>query len=455
MGRKNGIYTILLIRCGYKVPTDPGNQDRDMRLDTQAVRWGRGHAPLDHEGEAGTAHVPGIDLSTTYGFRTSNAVAESMETLLDGGASAPNPVYARLHNPTVAGFESALAKLERAEAAVAFASGMAATSALLMVAAAPSEGVRLPHVVAVRPVYGGTDHLLSTGMLGTEVTWTSRERVGEMVRPDTGLVLLETPANPTLSMVDIRDVAAQVRDAGRVAGRVVPIAVDSTFATPILQTPLALGADFAVHSATKFLGGHGDAMGGVVATSEGWAKRLRQVRMMTGGVLHPLAGYMLHRGLQTLPVRVRAQQASARVLVDRLTRHPSIRSVHFPGISGDAVERRLLGTQQRGPGSVLSFRVRGGTSAALRVLESLELITRAVSLGSVDTLIQAPAHLTHRVVDPCARAESGVPDDLLRLSVGLEAVEDVWADLDRALVEGGRGLPAEAVRPELLAAALP
>jgi len=174
-------------------------------------------------------------------------------------------------------------------------------------------------------------------------------------------------------------------------------------------------------------------MGGVVATSERWATQLRQVRMMTGGLLHPLAGYMLHRGLQTLAVRVRAQQESARLLAERLVRHPQVRAVHFPGLRDDPRERRLLATQQKGPGSVLSFRVRGGGAGAARVVESLGLITPAVSLGSVDTLIQAPALLTHRVVDPEDREGSGVPDDLLRLSVGLEDVEDLWDDLDRAL----------------------
>ena len=174
-------------------------------------------------------------------------------------------------------------------------------------------------------------------------------------------------------------------------------------------------------------------MGGVIATSAQWAAPLRQVRMLTGGILHPLGGYLLHRGLQTLPVRVRAQQDNARVLATRLQAHPAVASVLFPGLSGDATERRLLATQQKGPGSVLSFRVRGGVEAARTVVESLDLITRAVSLGSVDTLIQAPALLTHRVVDADDRVEAGVPDDLLRLSVGLEAVDDIWEDLDRAL----------------------
>jgi methionine-gamma-lyase len=289
-------------------------------------------------------------------------------------------------------------------------------------------------VVAVRPVYGGTDHLFTSGMLGTEVDWVEPDRIAGAIRSDTGLVFVETPANPTLALVDLRDVVRQVRGAEGICESPIPVAVDSTFATPVLQNPIALGADMAIHSATKFLGGHGDAMGGVVATSDRWARQLRQIRMITGGVLHPLAGYLLHRGLQTLPLRVRAQQEGAQVLAERLGSHPAVASVHYPGLTGDPRERRLLATQQRGPGSVLSFRVRGGTVAAQAVIESLRLITRAVSLGSVDTLIQAPALLTHRVVEADDRVSAGVPDDLLRLSVGLEDVDDLWQDLEGALL---------------------
>ena len=416
-----------------------------MRFETRAVHSARGHEPRDPARELGQPHVPGIDLSTTYGFRTSSAAADSMEALIQGEAEAPNSIYARLHNPTVAGFERALADLEGADASVAFATGMAAITAVVMATAAPEDGVRRTHVVAVRPVYGGTDHLLTSGLIGSEVSWVAPDDVGEAIREDTGLVLLETPANPTLAMVDIRAVVARVRGAEARIGHHVPVAVDSTFATPVLQNPIALGADMSVHSATKFLGGHGDVMGGAVATSETWAKALRQVRMITGGILHPLAGYLLHRGLQTLPVRVREQQANARVLAERLANHPAVSEVHFPGISGDPLELRLLETQQRGPGSVLSFRVREGSDAARRVVEGLRLITRAVSLGSVDTLIQAPAHLTHRVVDAEDREASGVPEDLLRLSVGLESVEDLWEDLEQALsaVALGRGSEVE------------
>jgi methionine-gamma-lyase len=196
-----------------------------------------------------------------------------------------------------------------------------------------------------------------------------------------------------------------------------------------------------INSATKFLGGHGDVMGGVVATSDEWARPLRQTRMITGGILHPLAGYLLHRGLQTLPVRVRAQQTSAQDLAARLAAHPEVIEVHYPGLSGDRDELRLLQTQQEGPGSMLAFRVRGGREASEMVMESLELISRAVSLGSVDTLIQAPAALTHRVVDPESREAAGVPEDLLRLSVGLEAVDDLWFDLRQALERVRRERP--------------
>jgi methionine-gamma-lyase len=166
--------------------------------------------------------------------------------------------------------------------------------------------------------------------------------------------------------------------------------------------------------------------------------------MITGGILHPLAGYLLHRGLQTLPIRVREQQANASALAQRLSEDPRVLEVFYPGLSEDPREQRLLATQQRGPGSVLSFRVRGGAEAALAVTESLRLITRAVSLGSVDTLIQAPALLTHRVVDREDRESSGVPEDLLRLSVGLESVEDLWEDLDQAMsgVETAEGVEA-------------
>jgi cystathionine gamma-synthase/methionine-gamma-lyase len=362
-------------------------------------------------------HVPLIDLATTYPMPTIEAGGTAYDTI--GAGERPDGqatlVYQRLWNPGVDRFERAVAALEATESAVAFASGMAALTATLL--AAVSAGT--PHVVAVRPLYGGSDHLLATGLLGTEVTWATPSTVAESLRPDTGLVLLETPANPSLDLVDIAAVVAQ-------AGAV-PVVVDNTFATPVLQQPALHGATLVLHSATKFMGGHGDVMGGVVATDHEWTTRLRQVRAITGAVLHPLAAYELHRGLQTLPVRVRAQQESAGVVARWLAERCEVSRVHYPGLEG-CDPAGLVGSQMTGPGAVLAFRLEGGYAVASALLERLELVTHAVSLGGVDSLIQHPASLTHRFVVADARPDA----DLLRLSVGLESVDDVLADLDKA-----------------------
>lgn len=306
--------------------------------------------------------------------------------------------------------------LEYCEGAVAFGSGMAALSAALLATVAAGK----PHLVAVRPIYGGSDHLLSTGLLGTSVTWVTPGGIADAIRPDTGLVIVETPANPTVELVDI---AAAVRQANGV-----PVLVDNTFATPVLQQPAQHGATLVLHSATKYLGGHGDVMGGVVAATAEWTAKLRQVRALTGGLLHPLAAYELHRGLQTLPVRIRAQQSAAEKVADWLSTHPAVDYVYYPGLP-ECDPLGLVGRQLAGPGAVLAFTTAGGYDAAARVAASLQLITHAVSLGGVDTLIQHPAGLTHRLV-----AEEAKPhDNLLRLSIGLESPEDLTNDLARAL----------------------
>ena len=383
-----------------------------LDLATRAVHAGR-------QDLAGLGvHALPIDLSSTYPFTDLDGATASLDALVAGDATAPTPVYARLHNPTVARFERALADLEGAEAGVAFASGMAALTAVLLAARADGG-----HVVATRPIYGTTDHLLTCELMGLEVTWTSPDGVAAALRPDTCLVIIETPANPTLALVDVETVVAQ-------AGGV-PVLVDSTFATPVLQRPLRHGAALVLHSATKFLGGHGDVVGGVVACGESWARRLRQIRVATGALLHPLAGYLLHRGLTTLPLRVERAQASAASLAAHLVGHDGVRAVHYPGLPGGD-PAGLVGRQLDGPGTMLAFRVTD-YDAARAVVEAVRLMTPAVSLGSVDTLIQHPAGLTHRVVSDAGRAEGGVAPGLLRVSVGLEAPADLWADLERAL----------------------
>jgi methionine-gamma-lyase len=379
------------------------------QLDTRSV-----HAGRDDLTALGV-HVPPIDLSTTYPLPDVATGGTSYDELTQGnGPDGGSLVYQRLWNPTVARFEDALAELEHTDGAVAFSSGMAALTACLLATVAAGR----PHVIAVRPLYGGSDHLLSTGLLGTTVSWADVTEIAETIRPDTGLVIVETPANPTLELVDIAAVARQAGD--------VPVLVDNTFATPVLQQPARHGASLVLHSATKYLGGHGDVMGGVVAAGAEWVARLRQIRAVTGALLHPLAAYELHRGLQTLPVRVRAQQTTAMKVADWLSAQPGVENVFYPGLCDP---HELIGRQQSGPGAVLAFTVAGGYDAAARVAARLQLITHAVSLGGVDTLIQHPAALTHRLVAP----EAKPADNLLRLSLGLEDPQDLTTDLAQAL----------------------
>jgi len=382
-------------------------------FDTAAVHAGRGDFRVLG------VHAPPIDLSTTYPIEGLDAATVDLDAMLAGERPRMEKIYARLDNPTVSRFERAMAELEGAAEAVAFGSGMAAITAAVL--AARRRGT---HVVAVRPIYGSTDHLLSCGLLGVDVTWATPSTVGAAIRANTSLVIIETPGNPTCVLVDIADVVRQARG--------VPVLVDSTFATPVLQNPIAHGAAMALHSATKYIGGHGDVIAGVVATNDALAKELRVVRVLTGALLHPMAAYLLHRGLQTLPLRVRAAQASAMVLAERLFMHDGVESVRYPSLpGGDPLG--LLGRQMKGPGAMLAFTVRGGHDAAAGVMRSVRLAIPAVSLGACDTLIQHPAGLTHRVVDAAALEEQGITPGMLRLSVGLEDVDDLWRDLDAAL----------------------
>lgn len=380
-----------------------------LQFDTVAV-----HAGREDLAELGVHALP-IDLSSTNPLPGIEAGGLSYEAMANGGTPTAEggSVYARLWNPTVARFESALARLEHAEAAVAFSSGMAAMTAAILA------GGTGRHIVAVRPLYGGTDHLLSSGLLGVEATFCTAEEVAGAIRPDTAMVVLETPANPTLELVDIRAVVE--------AAQGVPVLVDNTFATPVLQNPIDFGASMVLHSATKYLGGHGDVVAGVIACGEETAAALRRVRAVTGGLLHPLGAYLLHRGLTTLPIRVRAQQAAAQSVAAWLQRHPGVARVHYPGIDGDP--KGLLGRQMRGTGAMISVDLRGGYEQAAHVTAAVRLFTHAVSLGGVDSLIQHPAALTHRPVTADARPA----DSLVRLSIGLEAPEDLIADLDQAL----------------------
>ncbi|MBN8716945.1 MAG: PLP-dependent transferase [Xanthomonadales bacterium] len=387
------------------------------RFQTTAV-----HAGRDDFGTL-CVHAPPLDLSTTYPVADLAVGSASFDALVGGGATAANPIYARLHNPTVARAEAAIAALEGTEACVAYASGMAAMTAVLL-----ARAQRGKHVLVVRPLYGTSDHLLASGLCGLEAEFVQADEIAARRRADTALVVIETPANPTLQLVDIRAVVAAAGD--------VPVLVDSTFATPVLQRPAEFGATYVLHSATKFLGGHGDVIAGVICCDEAHAAPLRTVRAATGALLHPLAAYLLHRGLPTLKLRVEAAQANAQVLAQRLQQHPAVARVFYPGLAG-AHGAHLLGPQMRGPGCLLAFELHGGHAAAAAVMAAVKVMTPAVSLGSVDTLIQHPAGLTHRMVDDAVRVATGITPGLLRLSVGIEDVEDLWDDLTQALAAWG------------------
>lgn len=382
-------------------------------LDTLAVHAGR--EDLMSLG----VHAPPIDLSTTYPTPDLAIGTASFDALVAGEASAENPIYARLHNPSVARVEKAVAQLEGMPACVAYASGMAALTALML--DAKSRG---NHVLAVRPIYGTSDHLLASGLCGLDTEFVHAEEIANKIRADTALVIIETPANPTLQLVDI---AAVVKAAGTV-----PVMVDSSFAPACIQRPVEFGAAYVLHSATKFLAGHGDVMAGVLSCSEQRAKPLRTIRAATGALLHPLAAFLLLRGLATLNLRVERAQSNAQLIAERLVQHPAVAKVHFPSLH-EGRQAEIYRAQMRGPGALMAIELHQGYAAAAAVLASVKLCTPAVSLGSVDTLIQHPAGLTHRVLSEQARQQHGISAGMIRLSIGIEYVEDIWQDIEQAL----------------------
>jgi methionine-gamma-lyase len=374
-------------------------------------------------------HVAPIDFSSTAPLTDIENGGLSYEQLAGGGMLRNNDstVYRRLWNPTIARFEQALTALETKRMSdaghdvstyetVAFASGMAAISAIFVDIVRNGK----PHVVAVHPIYGGTHGLLTKNTLGTEVSFVAPDQVAASITDRTGLVIVESPCNPTLELNDISDV---VRQAGSV-----PVMVDNTFATPYLQQPLGLGATYVVHSATKYIGGHGDLVGGTVTADHAHAAPLRQLRVSLGAVLDPLSGYLFLRGLSTLAIRMEAQSRNASALAEYLATRPEVAEVYYPGLPG-ADPKGLVGTQMSGPGAMVSLNMAGGFDAAQSLCKNLKLVVHAVSLGSTDTLIQHPASVTHRPVKGDHAPGAGV----LRMSVGLEDVSDLIADFEQAL----------------------
>ena len=377
-----------------------------------------------HAGEDETLAVPSVTtpvyLTTTYRFPDAAAAAAYLD---DPGGKW---LYSRLENPTVVAAEQKIAALEGAEAALCFASGMAATSATLLALLSAGDAILLCDTI-----YGETTRLCREVLarLGIEVVNVPLARLREAAAappPRAKLLWFETPTNPTLRVVDVPAVAAAARASG------LTTVIDATFATPVNLRPLAHGVDLVVHSATKFLNGHCDHLAGAVAGARAHLDRIRSLRRMTGGNLDPGAAYDLLRGMKTLEVRVERQNASALTVAEALERHPRVARVHYPFLASHpdhAIARRLL----RGGGGVLSFSVEGGFEAACRVHDALRIVARASSLGGVESLCSIPAISSHRAATDAELAAQGIDRGTVRISIGLEDPGDLVHDLVQAL----------------------
>jgi cystathionine gamma-synthase/cystathionine gamma-lyase len=384
-------------------PTKP---TAGLSLDTLAVHAGQPPDPV-----SGAVMTP-IVLASTFAQRSPGEHA-GFE-------------YGRSGNPTRNALEACVAALEGAAHGFAFASGLGASSTILSLLRTGD------HIICGDDVYGGTFRLMDKvmGPLGistTRVDMSAPENVRAALTPKTRMVWLETPTNPMLKIFDIAAVASIAKEAGAL------VVVDNTFATPVLQQPLALGADVVLHSATKYLNGHSDVVGGVVVTNDAnYAERLRFQQNALGAVPSPFDCYMVLRGLKTLHLRVSRSCATARVIAERLAAERSVVAVHYPGLPshpGHALAKR----QMKDVGAMITLVLSGGLPRARAFLSSLEIFACAESLGGVESLAEHPAIMTHASVPAEHRAALGIDDGLVRLSVGVEALDDLWADLRRAL----------------------
>ncbi|HVA90881.1 MAG TPA: cystathionine gamma-synthase family protein [Chloroflexota bacterium] len=395
--------------------SDTGHGDRPG-WGTRAVWAGEENYLLQ-----GATQVPVVH-SVSFGYRDLD------QWLAVARGEQPGHIYGRNTNPTVHVFEEKVRMLEGAEAATSFATGMAAISNTLFALLVPGD-----RVVSVKDTYGGTNKLFLEFLprAGIKVTLrdtTDHEAIEAAIAAGCQLLYLESPTNPTLKVMDLARLAAAAHRAGAT------VVVDNTFATPINQNPLALGADLVLHSATKFLGGHADALGGVVCGSSALVKRIYHYREITGATLDANAAYLLLRGMKTLQLRIRQQNESALRIARFLETQPSVSGVFYPGLEsheGHAIAAR----QMRGFGGVLSFMLDGGFESVRAFLPRLRLAHLAANLGAVETVAGPPATTSHVESTPDERAAMGIPEGLIRYSVGIEDTEDLISDLRQALAD--------------------
>lgn len=361
-------------------------------------------------------------MSPIYQTSTFDFPSELSDSARSGG---PTYLYTRYANPSLEDAAETIRSLEGAEAGLVFGSGMGAISATLLALLSPGE-----ELVALEDLYGGTVALLETILprFGVRVRWVSRGESGEpekVVGPSTRLVLLESPTNPRLEVIDLARWSAAAHAVGA------RVLVDNTFATPINQTPVALGADAVVDSASKYLGGHSDLIGGGAVGAESPLRKISEIHLSLGSVMDPFAAFLLSRGLRTLPLRVHRQNRSAAQLVHDLESEPWVEELHYPGRES-AEQEEIARKQMAGRGGVITLVVRGGFEGARRILRGLEIIHPASSLGGVESLASLPMQTSHSRLTTEQRRERGISDGMLRLSVGLEDPGTLLEDLRRA-----------------------
>ena len=384
----------------------------------------------------GTTAIHAGTLKNLYGtlampiYQTSTFIFDSAE---QGGRrfalEEAGYIYTRLGNPTTTVLENKIAALEEGEAAVATSSGMGAISSTLWTVLKAGD-----HVVTDKTLYGCTFALMCHGLtrFGIEVTFVDTSNLDEVknaMKKNTRVVYLETPANPNLKIVDLEALSKIAHTNPNTL-----VIVDNTFATPYMQKPLKLGADIVVHSVTKYINGHGDVIAGLVVTNKELADQIRFVGLkdMTGAVLGPQDAYYIIRGMKTFEIRMERHCANAKKVVEFLNKHPKIEKVYYPGLEthpGYEIAKK----QMKDFGAMISFELKGGFEAGKTLLNNLKLCSLAVSLGDTETLIQHPASMTHSPYTKEEREAAGITDGLVRLSVGLENVEDIIADLEQGL----------------------
>jgi methionine-gamma-lyase len=391
-------------------------RNRQQGFSTRAIHLG--YDPATENG----ALTPPIYMTSTFAFETAEAGSEMFR------GERAGYIYGRTKNPTQTILEERMASLEGAEAGMTTASGMGAISSVMVTLLSAGDEVVIDHTLYGNTFAYFTQALPRFGIVVKLADFTHPETLAAQVSAKTRVVYFETPANPNLRVIDIAAVALIAHGVGAT------VVVDNTFATPVVQRPVELGADMVVHSATKYLGGHGDLLGGIVVGTKDMVTKVRQtgLRWVTGATLSPFNCFLMLRGLKTLELRMERHSASALAVAKLLEGHRKVANISYPGLPSFP-QYELARKQMSAAGGLVAFELDGGMEMSMALVNKLKLVTRAVSLGDAETLIQHPASMTHAIYGAEERAKHGISDGQLRLSVGLESTDDILDDIEQAL----------------------